>query len=274
MRRFFFALALASVAGSASAHDFWLQMKTYRVPVGAVVPLTIQVGHAAARQRWSGSLERVVGFRSIGPGGAVDLKGTLKQTEDADAVLRFSAPGTHVVAFESTRAMSDLPSIRFNDYAKLEGLTPALEYRARTKTSDAPGRESYSRRAKALVEVARLDAGDDRRVTTPLGMTLEIVPEKNPYALKPRELLPVRILYEGKPLPGALVKLTSLEFDAHPIATRLSDAAGRASFDVPRSGTWLINVIWTKRITGDPKADFDTTFSSLTFAFLPKLPGE
>lgn len=248
-------------------------MRTYRVPVGAVVPMTIQVGHAAARQRWSGSLERVVGLRSIGPAGTADLKGALKQTEGADAILRFPAPGTHVIAFESTRALSDLPSIRFNDYAKLEGLTPALDYRARTKTTDAAGRETYSRRAKALVEVGRLDAGDDRRVTTPLGMTLEIVPEKNPYALKPGELFPVRVLYEGKPLPGALVKLTNLEFDARPIATRLSDAAGRASFDVPRTGTWLVNVIWTKRITGDPKADFDTTFSSLTFAFSPKLAG-
>ena len=51
------------------------------------------------------------------------------------------------------------------------------------------------------------------------------------------------------------------------IAMHLSDAAGRASFAVPRTGTWLINVIWTKPIKGNPKADFDTTFSSLTFGY-------
>lgn len=261
------ALVLASVASSACAHDFWLQMKSYHVPVGASVPLTIQVGHGGARQRWSGQAERVVLLRAVGAKSVVDYRSALKQQDDSDAVLRFAEPGTQVVAFQTNDASSELPALRFNDYLKAEGLTPALDYRARTRTTEAPGRETYSRRAKALVQVGPTDPASDKRVTTPVGLTLEIVPERNPYMLGPKEPLPVRILYEGRPLAGALVKLTNLEFDARPIETHLSDANGRASFDVPRTGTWLINVIWTKKISGNAKADFDTVFSSLTFSF-------
>ena len=205
-------------------------------------------------------------MRSYGPNGLMDLKSALRPSSEKDADIGFPSAGTYVLAFQSNYAESNLPSIRYNDYIKVEGLTPAISLRARTKTTDTPGREIYSRRAKALVQVGASN-GADAWVTKAIGLSLEIVPEKNPYALSPKEELPVRVLYEGKPLVGALVKLTNLEFDVRPIAAHLTDASGRASFLFPRTGTWLINVIWTKPISGNPKADFDTTFSSLTFGY-------
>ena len=96
-------------------------------------------------------------------------------------------------------------------------------------------------------------------------MTLEIVPERNPYMLRPGEKLPLLIYYQGRPLPGALVKLTNLDQDSKPAALQRSDRAGRASFSVPPQGKWQLNVVWTKPITGNPKADFETIFSSLSF---------
>ncbi len=45
-----------------------------------------------------------------------------------------------------------------------------------------------------------------------------------------------------------------------------------ATLRVPPVGEWLVNVIWSEPVTGDPKADFDTTFSSLTFGFNPHKP--
>ncbi len=98
-------------------------------------------------------------------------------------------------------------------------------------------------------------------------MTLEIVPERNPYNLGPARKLPLLVYYEGRPLPGALVKLTKLEQDAKPAAVQRTDGAGRTTFNVPRQGKWQLNVIWTKPISGNPKADFDTTFSSLSFGY-------
>jgi uncharacterized GH25 family protein len=259
------ALCLAS---PVAAHDFWLQPHAFRVNANADVPVTIQVGHGSLRQRWAGDPARVVFLRSLGADGVADLRQALRPaTSPQDALVRFAKPGTYVLAFQSTPAASNLPAIRFNDYLNAEGLTPALQLRARTNAAGSPGKETYSRRCKAIVEVGA-DASRGRAlVTKPLGMSLEIVPEKNPYLLRPNERLPVRVLFEGRPLAGALVKLTNLEFDGRPVETHLTTPDGRASFAVPHTGEWLVNVIWTKPITGNPEADFETTFSSLTFGF-------
>ncbi len=264
--------AAALWTGSAAAHDFWLQPDQYRTQPGAKDSVLIEVGHGPFRQRWNGSAERVAVFKSFGPGGTVDQHGGLRagSTGAEDAVVTFPAAGEQILVFQTNYAVSNLPSIRYNDYAKVEGLTPALDLRAHNHQTDQPGREIYSRRAKALVLVGPPTGRPQPQVTRPIGLSLEIVPLRDPYALGPSDSLPVQVLYEGRPLAGALVKLTNLEFDARPLQTHLSDRDGRASFTFPRLGTWLINVIWTKPIHGDPRADFDTTFSSLTFAFPQK----
>lgn len=254
------------VATGASAHDFWLQPRSFNPAVGQADPVTIEVGHGPFRSRWSGALDRVVLFRDAAPAGTVDLKPVLHPTPDQDAILTFSTPGTQMLLFESTDALSNLPSIRYNDYAKVEGLTPALEYRARTGQTEANGRESYSRRCKALIDVGG-GGRPNPAITRPVGFTLEIVPAISPYALKPGQMLPVQVLYQGRPLAGALVKLTNLEFDVRPVSMHLTDASGHTQFVIPRTGDWLLNVIWTRPITGNPSADFETTFSSLTFGY-------
>ncbi len=267
MSRLLTMTALTLTAVTASAHDFWVQPQAFAAASGTPVPFTIQVGHGTFRQRWGAAVERIVRFDDIGPTGRVDRRAVLQAPGGAqDGILRFATPGTHLIVLETNLAASELPSIRFNDYAKVEGLTPALARREQLKLTDSPGRELYSRRAKALVQVGPVDAAQPQ-VTRPAGLTLEIVPQRNPYALAPGELLPVTILYQGKPLPGALVKLNNLDFDARPIETHLTDASGRTAFNPPRRGKWQLNVIWTKPLPGNPKADFETVFSSLTFGF-------
>jgi|HubBroStandDraft_6_1064221.scaffolds.fasta_scaffold63991_2 hypothetical protein len=71
----------------------------------------------------------------------------------------------------------------------------------------------------------------------------------------------------GRPLAGALVKLTNLENDASPFEMHLTDHDGRANLTMPKSGTWLLNVIWTKSLPRSEATDFETVFSSLSFGF-------
>lgn len=263
-------LLLAAALGLSTpawAHDFWLQPSRFKVAPGAADPITIQVGHGQYRSRWSGQTERVLRFSAIGPRGEVDLRGSLKQEQVRDGLISFPEAGEQMLVFQSNHATSVLPSIRFNDYLKVEGLTPAIQLRARTGKTDAPGREIYSRCAKALMQIGPYVEGQKRQVTTPVGLPLEIVPLKDPYGLGAGERLPVQVLYEGRPLPGALVMLTNLEFDGHAVDQSLTDRNGETSFLVPHFGSWLVNVLWTKPIQGNPDADFDTTFSSLTFAY-------
>jgi uncharacterized GH25 family protein len=264
MRTLMLLIAALTSADAAAAHDFWVQPHDFVVAPGATVPMTIEVGHGPARQRWSAPLDRITTFAAISRGGRKDIRSALRPAGgQSDADVGFSAAGSYVIVLETTRAESNLPAIRFNDYIAAEGIVPALRARAKAGTTDTPGRELYSRRAKALIRVGEGGAPQPQ-ITRPVGLTLEIVPAVDPTAPDFAMTLPVTILYEGRPLAGAFVKLNNLDFDARPVETHLTDGSGRATFKIPFKGSWQMNVVWTKPIA-DPRADFDTVFSSLTF---------
>lgn len=258
-------MAVVALASPAAAHDFWVQPQAYRVEPRVETPLTLQVGHGPMRQRSQIPSRRIVRFAAVGPDGrATDLRGGLRLGEAArDGTLKFDQPGTQVVVFETdSAAQSHLPALRFNDYLAAEGLTPAIALRARTGRTGAEGSEAYGRVSKAIVQVG--SGGGQGQVTRPVGLPLEIVPEVSPYALPRPSALPVRVIYRGRPLAGALVKLTDLAHDVAPVETHRTDGAGRARFAMPKAGTWLLNVIWTRPLEG-AETDFETTFSSLSF---------
>lgn len=261
-------LSTILIAVPLLAHDFWLQPLRFQAAVDAPLPLTFQLGHGAFRQRW-GAESKILFLYDFFGGQRRDLRGDLQSTRSTDLVTHFPAPGLHVIGMQSSYALSDLPAIRFNDYAKAEGLALVLASRQRAGTTNTNGRERYSRRAKALVQIGEQTPATQALATRAIGLKLEIVPERNPYALGPTRTLPVRVMYNGRRLPNATVMLTSLEFDARPLATAVTDRAGRAVFEVPPVGEWLINVVWSEPVRGDPNADFDTTFSSLTFGYDP-----
>jgi uncharacterized GH25 family protein len=268
-RAFLLGAVLSSVvAGVAIAHDFWIQPSSYWVAPQSVVPVSLQVGHGPNRQRWDADADRVTGFYSVGAFGRFDRMAELRAGDmSRDHPLRFTTPGAQILVLTTSNAQSELPGLRFDAYLKDEGLTPAIDARANAKANDKPGRELYSRRAKALVQVGPAPTMPQALVTRPVGLTLEIVPEVDPYVVGASESVPVRVIYQGKPLTGALVKLNNLDFDGRPVQQVMTDAAGRAVFKVPRFGAWQLNVIWTKALNGNAKGDFETVFSSLTLGF-------
>ena len=267
----FATLLMALMCGvSAGAHDFWVQPAEYWLRPEVASSVTLQVGHGPFRQRSPIPISRITRFEAIRPDGvAIDLRGDLHVGSSADdGALKFSKLGAYVLVLETDdRAQSHLPAIRFNDYLKAEGIAPALEQRERLRQTDRDGSENYSRRCKAIVQVGPAEANSQNQVTHPLGLPLEIVPEASPYAQPQSKMLPVRVIYEGQPLEGALVKLTHLENDAAPLETHMTDRMGRATFVMPTEGSWLLNVIWTKPLPRSRETDFETIFSSLSFGF-------
>lgn len=254
----------------ASAHDFWLQPNDYWVDSDALTLMTLQVGHGPSRQRSPIPARRIKRFDLISPDGSrFDLQKQLRLGQPAeDGEFRLEKPGSYLLILQTDdHAQTHLPSIRFNDYLKAEGLTPALERRTRLHSMDADGSERYSRCAKSIVQVGPFDASQPSHVSKPVGLALEIVPEVNPYGDSPATTLPVRVIYLGRPLAGALVKLTNLEHDASPFEVHSTDEQGRATFSRPSAGTWLLNVIWTKPLPRTDEVDFETIFSSLSFGF-------
>ncbi len=268
MKRLCAIIIAAAMAFPAAAHDMWLQPTKFWLERPGISMVTTYVGHGPDRERWSVAADRVLRLRSVGPGGVVtDQRGRLGAAMNRDAGIMLATPGVHVIALESGYAESNLPAARFNGYLQDEGLIPAIEARRRAGQTGRPGREIYNRRAKALVQVGPVTTTPQPQVVRAVGLALEIVPERNPYRLDGAKLMPVRVFYQGRPLAGALVRLTDLRADAKPAQSILTDKDGRAIFKARHSGLWQMNVVWTKPLAENPKADFETTFSSLTWGF-------
>jgi hypothetical protein len=179
-----------------------------------------------------------------------------------------SDEGGALVAFESDFLPIELPAPQFNDYLKAEGLDGPLAARG---GSTAPGRERYRRCAKSWL--AGVDAA---RATVPVGLPLELVPAAAP-GVGPE--LKLRVLWNGRPLAGTLVKAwrtaLSPEHQPRPVFERdsvavawqgRSDASGAVTIPVRDAGEWLVSTVHMEPCSDRAKADWESTWASLTFA--------
>jgi hypothetical protein len=111
--------------------------------------------------------------------------------------------------------------------------------------------ESYTKHAMTFVRVAPHKSDSawiaDKSWTRPLGLALELVPERDPTALRAGDTLVVRVLRHGVPLPGFSVgairegRTKAIFFH--------TDAAGRARVIVDADGRWLLNGTSLRRST-------------------------
>jgi hypothetical protein len=180
---------------------------------------------------------------------------------DPAGTITFDRPGLAVVGYSSRHTATSLPASRFEAYLREEGLDHVIESRERRGETLAPGREKFSRSAKSILQVGGLGLeGYDRR----LGFPFEIVPERNPYELAQGDSLPVRLYFRGRPLGGALV--TAYQTKSSQVeATGRSDANGLVLLAIDRPGEWMIKSVHMVSVEGDPAADWESIWATLTF---------
>lgn len=269
MRRALIATLMIQVfSGVAFAHDFWLEPENFVVEAPGRLEVKAQVGHGADVGEWPADPARIIALRLISDTGITDIQSELANRRSPGRfAFSLPYPGVHVLALESTGAISVLTAEAFNAYIEEEGLTPIADHRAAKELMEADGREVYSRRAKAIIVSGALDAGEcDTKVLTPIGMTLEIIPLVLPACLKRGASLPVEVRYRGKPLVGATLHFVKLGEEGGDVGQWVTGAQGRASLPYPGAGTWMLQSVWSAPLTGDPRGDYDTVFSSLSFS--------
>jgi len=251
----------------ASAHDFWIAPGSYSAKTGEKTDLSIMVGHPEDQTSWAISPHRVVSLRSVGPEGVTDHQSSITGSDTKQPMsVAFNNAGVHVLTIETTSAFSELEAEKFKDYIEEEGLTPIQMDRVSKRKMSEPGTEIYSRRGKAIVNVGELGESDPSYVTSPQGLTLEVVPTTNPIRLKDGESLLAHIYYRGQAMPGVNVKLVSLDTDKGRVASQKSDSDGKVSFPKPESGDWMLHAVWSDPMEDTSRADYDTIFSSLSFS--------
>jgi uncharacterized GH25 family protein len=266
------AILMASFAigaGPALAHEYWLAPSTFRAGPGDTVTIGALAGEGFVGERKRFTPGRAIRW-FVRAGRDLDLTAVAIGGDTTWARFVPADRGGMLIGYESDFATITLDAATFDRYLAAEGLDAPLAAR-RARADTLPGRERYRRCAKAW-----LAGTDDRRATTPVRMPCEIVPLSVPGA---GAKLPVRVVFEGQPLVGVLLKAWRQPFSADgalldparrdTVATAWSgrtDARGEATLPMEEAGEWLIGVVHMIPSRDPAAADWESTWGSLTFA--------
>ena len=245
------------------AHNFWIEPSTLTPAPGQRLAVRLRVGIELKGDPVPRDPTLMKRFVAAGPSGDSPVPG-VPNTEPA-GFEAFAAPGLYTIVYDSGRSPLELEAAKFEEYLKDEGLERISALRAHQGKSAAGAKEVFSRCAKSLLNVGNGGAGPGfERV---FNQRLELVAEKNPYALAGGGELPVRLLYEGKPLAGALVM--ALQRDRPDKVDKVmarTDARGRVTLKLDRPGFWLVKAVHMISAPPDAGADWESFWASLTFA--------
>lgn len=257
-------LLLLLVAGNAPAHDFWMQPETFFPALDRPVAVRLFVGDGfVVETERAFEKKPTTRLKHLNMEKTTDLLAQGREGKKPFAQATFSHAGHHWIVLERDRRAIRLEADKFNEYLAEEGLEKVLEQRRLLREDRKPGRERYSRYLKSLVQAG--DKGDEAWKKL-AGQRLEIVPLADPYSLKPGAALKVKVLFEGKPLvnvPLFAINKSGEKIDRQKLTTGMD---GTAELKLSRAGVWLIRLVHMRRCPDAEEADWESFWSSLTFA--------
>src|SRR5438552_15905917 len=255
-------LVVAAIALSRApllAHDMWIVPTTFSPEPGEIVGVRLRIGQDLLGDPLPRDPALVNQFVVEDAAGRKPVVG--RDGADPAGFVRVAMPGLLVIGYRSNPSAIDLAPEKFNQYLKEEGFDAIAAVRARRNETGASAHELFSRCAKGLVlSGSPSDAPGDRLLAFPL----ELVAERNPYAIRAGQDLPVRLTYENRPLAGALVVAMNRLNPSEKLAAR-TDNDGRVRFRLRPGGRWLIKAVHMVPAPAGTRADWASFWASLTF---------
>lgn len=250
------ALALALATGGLWAHDFWIVPDAFQVAAGAELAVRGQTSVKFPTSESAVLPDRVAEARLVGASGEERLTDL---TTDGKSLLirhRPTTPGQRIVAVALISRSTRTTPERLKRYIALEG-APALAERYE-RESAYPKSDSVTqvsvKFAKTIVEIG---SNGPRAFDRAVGHALELVPLSDPSALHRGDTLVVRLVYRGRPVPGALLRagaaatgVTATSDSARmaaPAPAEVSaetDAEGVARIPVANGGLWNVRTLF------------------------------
>ncbi|MDB5269953.1 MAG: hypothetical protein JWP58_2993 [Hymenobacter sp.] len=270
------AAGIMSISTAALAHEFWLEAPRFRLQLGETVNVHTFIGADFKGEPWTTRAAKIQRLVRFGPTCTDSTDLTPKNATEADTFrtgFTFAQPGTHVVLLRSTNSFIELPADQFTAYLREEGLDYALKLRQENEEMAKPGRETYRRCAKTLIQVgeaAATSAVTDSACRHVYGLPLELVPEQNPYRLAADKALTVRVLRAGRPAFGAAVQVWQRQPGGLPTMhyTTRANQNGRILLRLSGPGPYLLAAVDMSAAPAKlrARADWQSTWASLTFA--------
>ena len=275
------------LATAALAGDLWLEASGFRLQPGQTAAVHPLLGDGFAGRAWAATGPKVLRLIRYGPTPTdstdrtplqrdADDSAPASPADTAHTVFFFGKPGTHLVLLRTASVFTELPAAQFNAYLREQGLDYAAKLRQENEATNLPGREVYSRCAKALVQVgapALVPLAADSACRHIYGLPLELVPEQNPYRLVADKALTVRVLRFGKPAFGTAVQVWQRQPGGLPTAhyTTRANQSGRILLRLSGPGPYLLAAVDMRPAPQRlrVRADWQSTWATLTFAGPP-----
>ncbi len=260
------ALALLLVVVTAlAAHDLFLKPAVFFLAPDTPSHALI-VNGTFTRSENSIPWDRVRDVSVVGPAGRSHLDVSAWSDKGDTSVLRFTAgaTGTYVLGVSTLPRELRLEAKDFNAYLESDGVPDILAARRKSGEIGKAARERYHKHIKALVQVG--DTRSDAYSTT-LGYPAELIPLANPYALESGAPLRLRVLVDGKPVPGQYVVSGGRTLAGARIAAigYRSDSAGIVHIPSRAPGQWYVKFIHMAKVVGDTTVDYESKWASLVF---------
>jgi hypothetical protein len=261
MRNIFWPLALAV---PLVAHDLYLMPKPFRLQPGQSATIAFHNGDDFPIPDRPPKLENVLDALVLTAQGRTPLANLRVEGKILLAEATLKEPGSAYAIARTRPNFIEIQPLKFEEYLKHEGLTSVLAWRTKHAESAKPGRERYSKYVKSLLHAGQ--PSDFYR--QPVGFPIEIVPDQNPAAVHPGGQLPIRVLLHGKPAADLQIEVAWLNAEGkfgRAVAGRTAKD-GTLKISITTAGTWKLHTVSMQRCTEPAVADWESLWSSLTFA--------
>ena len=153
----------------------------------------------------------------------------------------------------------ELTPKQVQEYLHEIGANDSVRQRWSKAAQSSRWRETYTKEAKTFLNVGA--TRQDVSWTEPVGLSLEIIPEKDPASLHVGDAFPVQVLKAGKPL--AAFPLGIVHEGKTRGMIRKTDQDGRVTFRLNRAGRWLLRGTELRSAT-QAEEEWESTFTTLT----------
>lgn len=234
-KRILISIGLSLACAMLSAHDTWLLPTSMTVAPGSTVTLDLTSGMDFPAPGAAVKPDRLAAARCRLAGKVTDISENAPAEKALHLRFRAQSAGTATIWAESKPRTLDLEPTEVEEYLEEIGANETIGPDWAKIPEPRTWRETYSKHAKTFVRIG--SPAPDRSWAEPTGMTLEIIPERDPTAVVAGMDFPVRLLFDGRPLAGLSVGLVAAG-QAGPM--RKTDADGKVSFRLDRAGWFLL----------------------------------
>jgi uncharacterized GH25 family protein len=255
---------LLAAAADAAAHHVFIMPQKFRVSKGD--PVTIGFHSSDGFPDSEVLLTRIDEPTVFTADGAVGIGNVHPSGKRLAGTILVMNTGHLLVTGVVPTATATMKPAAFLKYLQEEGLTDVIEARARSGEVDKPAKERFSAYAKSILLSSDPPNQGYRAV---LGLTLEMVPEKDPYQLAAGEPLPVRVIFRGAPARN--LEIGAIMKGGKEFSVGKTDDSGRINVPVT-PGQWRLHAIHMERST-KPDADWESFWATLTFETGPPAKG-